>query len=90
MNLTHLLQTHDTNISVNTTDLCQEQQQDTTLAGGWALAAKGKGSYYVKNGLLYHTGTVAGQLCEQLGILVTRWLDPQAYGLVERMVGSIK
>jgi len=72
---TSVTDTHDINMSENTTDLCQEQQQDTTLAGVWALAAKGKGGYYVKNGLLYHTGTVAGQRCEQLCIPVTRWLQ---------------
>jgi hypothetical protein len=55
----------DTN--VQTTDckasadmIKQEQQIDDTLTGCWALAKRGKGGYYVKEGLLYRCENVAG------------------------------
>ena len=40
--------------------------QDATLISSWALTTKDKGGYYIKNDLLYHFGTIAGQSCEQL------------------------
>ena len=61
--------------SLTSTQLVQEQKQDVTLASGWALAAKQKGGYYVRNDLLYHGGTVAGQSCEQLCVPLSRRLQ---------------
>ena len=70
-----IMNTNDSHRALNIVELRQEQKQDTTLSGSWALAAKTKGGYYVKNDLLYHSGTVAGQLCEQLCVPLTRRLQ---------------
>ena len=71
--------------TTHTTELHQEQKQGITLAGSWALAAQDKGGYYIKNDLLYHSGTVAGQVCEQLCVPLSRRLQVltlahEAYG----------
>ena len=38
----------------------------------WALANKNKGGYFVKDGILFHKGIIAGQSCEQLCVPVGR------------------
>ena len=68
---THTLDHHTCN-KANTDDLIQEQINDPTLTGFWSLARKGKGGYYIKNDMLFHLGTVAGQNCEQLCVPTVR------------------
>jgi len=58
--------------AVTKEQLLQEQKQDATLSGSWGLAEKGKGGYCIQDGLLYHRATVAGQLCEQLCVPLSR------------------
>jgi len=43
-----------------------EQQLDDTLAGGWVLAKRNKGGYFVKGGLLYRLQNVTGYKTESL------------------------
>ena len=66
---------HDISGAVNSAQLHQEQKQDVTLTSSWALATKDKGGYYIKNDLLYHSGTIAGQSCEQLCVPLSRRLQ---------------
>jgi len=44
----------------------QEQQLDDTIAGGWALAKRNKGGYFVKGGLIYRLENVTGYKTESL------------------------
>ena len=70
------LHTHQTTIPATKQTrrwlLIQEQINDPTLTDCWSLARNGKGGYYIKNGMLFHLGMVAGQNCEQLCVPTVR------------------
>ena len=46
--------------------LRDEQRMDISLRRPWSLAEEGKGSFYVKDDLLYHRDQVMGQKVEQI------------------------
>jgi len=70
----------------STQELIEEQKSDETLAQCWSLANKQKGGYYVKDGLLYHLGKIAGQFCEQLCVPIKR--RPQVLSLAHEVYGA--
>jgi len=82
------LQSDECNLETNpgTHELIEEQKNDESLAQCWSLANKQKGGYYVKNGLLYHLGKIAGQFCEQLCVPLQR--RPQILSLAHEVYGA--
>lgn len=50
----------------NAETMRQEQLDDETLRGWWSLAKRGKGGFFMKDGLLYHTERILGQSFSQL------------------------
>ena len=50
----------------NAETMRQEQLDDETLRGWWSLAKRGKGGFFMKDGLLYHTERILGQNFSQL------------------------
>ena len=70
----------------STLELIQEQKDDETLSQCWLLAARQKGGYYVKNGLLFHVAKIAGQTCEQLCVPFTR--RSQVLSLAHEIYGA--
>ena len=62
----------DSNTKATAKELIAEQLSDSSLSTCWALANKNKGGYFVKDGILFHKGIIAGQSCEQLCVPVRR------------------
>jgi len=51
----------DSNTKATAKELIAEQLSDSSLATCWALVNKNKGSYFVKDGILFHKGIIAGK-----------------------------
>jgi len=62
----------NSNTKVTAKDLVAEQVSDPSLSTCWSLANKNKGSYFVKDGLLFHNDVIAGHNCEQLCVPMSR------------------
>ena len=58
--------------TATTSELIADQTADPSLSTGWTLAQKGKGGYFIRDGILFHQGVVAGQNCEQLCVPINR------------------
>jgi len=72
--------------NANAEALRQEQLDDETLKGWWALAKRDKGGCFIKDGILYHAEKILGQSFSQLCIPKSR--RTQVLGLAHDTFGE--
>jgi len=63
---------HNRHGTATTSELIADQAADPSLSAGWTLAQKGKGGYFIRDGIIFHQSVIAGQNCEQLCVPINR------------------